>query len=325
MSNILISSAGRRVALVLAFKKELLKFTKEAKVFTADVNPEWSSACRVSDGYFRVPAIESGNYVSYLLDVCLNNNIKILIPTLDTELLILSKAKQLFLSNNIHIVVSDFDLISKCRDKRQTNILFKDLKIGTPNLIDKNNPSFPLFIKPYDGSLSKDIYLINCKEELADSLLNNPKLMFMEFINPKYFNEYTIDAYYDRNSNLKCLVPRRRIEVRGGEISKGITEKLNFYYILKEKLRFIDGAKGCLTIQVFIRKETEEILGIEINPRFGGGFPLSYASGANYPSYIILEYMMDELITFNENWIVNRVMLRFDSEIILDEDVFTKQ
>jgi carbamoyl-phosphate synthase large subunit len=181
-----------------------------------------------------------------------------------------------------------------------------------------------LFIKPYDGSLSKDIYLINCKEELTDSLLNNPKLMFMEYINPKDFHEYTIDAYYDKNSDLKCLVPRRRIEVRGGEISKGKTEKLEFYKILKDKLSFIKGAKGCLTIQFFIGKETEEIIGIEVNPRFGGGFPLSYASGANYPSYIILEYMMNEPITFNDNWIENRVMLRFDSDIILDQDDFIK-
>jgi carbamoyl-phosphate synthase large subunit len=181
-----------------------------------------------------------------------------------------------------------------------------------------------LFIKPYDGSLSKDIYLINCKEELTDSLLNNPKLMFMEYINPKDFNEYTIDAYYDKNSDLRCLVPRRRIEVRGGEISKGKTEKLNFYNILKDKLGFIKGAKGCLTIQFFIGKVAEEIIGIEINPRFGGGFPLSYASGANYPEYIILEYMMNEPIIFNDNWIENRVMLRFDSEVILDQDDFTK-
>ena len=67
-----------------------------------------------------------------------------------------------------------------------------------------------------------------------------------------------------------------------------------------------------------------EIIGIEINPRFGGGFPLSYASGANYPEYIILEYIMNQPITFNDNWIENRVMLRFDSEVILDQDDFTK-
>ena len=254
----------------------------------------------------------------------INEQIKIVIPTIDTELLVLADSKELFLLNKIQVIVSDFDLVSKCRDKRQTNFLFKDLKIDIPRSLDKENPSFPLFIKPYDGSLSKDIYIINSNEELTDPLLNNPKLMFMEYINPKNFHEYTIDAYYDKNSDLKCLVPRRRIEVRGGEISKGKTEKLEFYKILKDKLSFIKGAKGCITIQFFIGKETDEIIGIEINPRFGGGFPLSYASGANYPEYIILEYIMNQPITFNDNWIENRVMLRFDSEVILDQDDFTK-
>ena len=87
----------------------------------------------------------------------------------------------------------------------------------------------------------------------------------------------------------------------------------------------IPSQNGCLTIQFFIGKETEEIIGIEINPRFGGGFPLSYASGANYPEYIILEYILNDPITFNDNWIENRVMLRFDSEVILNKDDFAKK
>lgn len=324
MNNILITSAGRRAELVRAFQAELKKKFPFAKVYTAEANPEWSSACRISDEFFTIPRVDNENYINSILEICIQKNIKIVVPTIDTELLVLSNAKELFLLNNIQVIVSDSDLISKCRDKRLTNILFNDLNITIPKAVDKVNPSFPLFIKPYDGSLSKDIFLINSKEELTDSLLNNPKLMFMEYINSNDYNEYTIDAYYDKESILKCLVPRRRIEVRGGEISKGKTEKLNFYNILKNKLAFIKGAKGCLTIQFFIGKLTEDIIGIEINPRFGGGFPLSYASGANYPEYIISEYIMNEQITFNDNWIENRVMLRFDSEVFLDQHEFSK-
>lgn len=323
MNNILITSAGRRVELVRAFQTELKKKFPSSKVYTVESNPEWSSACRISDEFFTIPRVDHENYINSILEICVNKNIKVVIPTIDTELLVLSSAKEIFLLNNIHVVVSDFDLISKCRDKRLTNILFNDLNITIPKAVDKENLTFPLFIKPYDGSLSKDIYLINCKDELTDSLLNNPKLIFMEYISPKDFHEYTIDAYYDKSSNLRCLVPRRRIEVRGGEISKGITEKHNFYNILKDKLGSIKGAKGCLTIQFFIGKETEEIIGIEINPRFGGGFPLSYASGANYPEYIIREYIMSEPIDFNDNWVENRVMLRYDSQVILDQNDFT--
>jgi carbamoyl-phosphate synthase large subunit len=323
MNNILITSAGRRVSLTKAFKTEISKIDNNGKIYTTDANPEWSSACRISDGFFIVPPIESRDYINILLELCLKHKIKLIIPTIDSELLILSKAKELFLLNNIQIIISDFDFISKCRDKRLTNLLFNEIGINIPRAINKEDPSFPLFIKPYDGSLSKDIFLIKRKEELTDSLLNNPKLMYMEYINPTNFYEFTIDAYYDKNSDLKCLVPRRRIEVRGGEISKGRTEKLDFYDILKKRLKYINGAKGCITIQVFIGKVTGEIIGIEINPRFGGGFPLSYASGANYPGYIIQEYIMNDTIYFNDNWIENRVMLRFDSEVILDQNDFT--
>lgn len=321
--NILLTSAGRRVGLVRAFQAELKKKFPFSKVYTAEANPEWSSACRVSDGYFTIPRVDNENYINSILDLCKQNEIKIVVPTIDTELLVLSSAKNLFLLNNIQIIVSDFDFISTCRDKRLTNLLFNELGINIPRAINKENPSFPLFIKPYDGSLSKDIFLIKHKEELTDFLLNNPKLMYMEYINPTDFHEFTIDAYYDKNSDLKCLVPRRRIEVRGGEISKGKTEKGIFYDILKEKLNVISGAKGCLTIQVFVGKKNNEIIGIEINPRFGGGYPLSFASGANYPAYIIQEYMMNKSIEFYENWIENRVMLRYDAEVILDQDDFT--
>ena len=172
--NILITSAGRRVELVRAFQAELKKKFPLSKVYTAEANPDWSSACRVSDEYFKIPRVDDENYINSILELFNNRQIKIVIPTIDTELLVLSESKELFLLNKIQLVISDFDFIAKCRDKRQTNILFKNLNINIPRDIDKKNPSFPLFIKPYDGSLSKDIYLINCEEELTDSLLNNP-------------------------------------------------------------------------------------------------------------------------------------------------------
>jgi carbamoyl-phosphate synthase large subunit len=117
-------------------------------------------------------------------------------------------------------------------------------------------------------------------------------------------------------------VPRCRVEIRGGEISKGITEKNFFYNILVDKLNYIQGAIGCLTFQFFINQINNEIIGIEINPRFGGGYPLSYASGANYPNFIIQEYIFNNPINYFENWVENRVMLRYDSEIILDTNEF---
>ena len=101
MNNILITSAGRRVQLVRAFQSELKKIYPTSKVFTAEVNPEWSSACRISDSYFTIPRVDNNNYVNSIIELCIKNNIKVVIPTIDTELLVLSKSKELFLLNNI--------------------------------------------------------------------------------------------------------------------------------------------------------------------------------------------------------------------------------
>ncbi len=322
MNNILITSAGRRVGLVKAFKSELNKIFTESKVYTADFDPMWSSACRISDGFFAIPKINSQDYINVILNLCIKHGINVIIPTLDTELEIFSLSKGIFDLNNIKVIVSDFSLISKCRDKRKTTELFSKIGFKVPKIIDKDNPVFPLFIKPYDGSLSKDNYHIKNKEELSKNLLNNPKLMFMEYVDSLKFQEFSVDAYYDKNNFLKCLVPRNRVEIRGGEISKGRTEKNAFYNILKNKLNYIQGAIGCLTIQFFLGKDDNEIIGIEINPRFGGGFPLSYAAGANYPGYLIKEYLLNEPIPFFEDWYENIVMLRYDSEIILDQNDF---
>ncbi|MCM8525223.1 MAG: ATP-grasp domain-containing protein, partial [Lentisphaeraceae bacterium] len=126
----------------------------------------------------------------------------------------------------------------------------------------------------------------------------------------------SLDAYYDKDSHLKCLVPRERIETRAGEISKGQTCKKYFYQNFKKHFEYLEGARGCLTIQVFYDYKTDQLKGIEINPRFGGGYPLSYAAGANYPEWLIKEYLLNQPLDFYEGWKEDLVMLRYDASII---------
>lgn len=116
---------------------------------------------------------------------------------------------------------------------------------------------------------------------------------------------------------MKCIVPRKRIFVRSGEINKGVTHKNEIVSYLEKKLPFIKGAKGCLTMQFFLNNTTKRIVAIEINPRFGGGFPLSYLAGANFPKWIIEEYMLGNQISFFEGWENNLLMLRYDDEVLV--------
>lgn len=316
MHNILITSAGQRVSLVKFFQREIKSLNSENKVYTVDLNPDLAPACIISDGYKKVCRVTASDYIENLLSICQLWNIKLIIPTIDTELLTLAKHKKIFLDNGIIPVVSSLDFVEKCRDKRLINKFFNENNIDTPRTFNKNNLEFPLFVKPYDGSASKNSFLISDKTEITEHLLNDPKMMFLEYITSDY-EEFTIDAYYDRNNILKCIIPRRRISVRAGEINKGVTKKNELVDFIKTRLGKINGAIGCLTMQFFFNPETKRVIGIEINPRFGGGYPLSYLAGANFPKFIIDEYISNEEIQPFDNWEDNLLMLRYDNEVLV--------
>lgn len=317
MGNILITSAGQRVSLVRAFQKELKKYNNEAKVYTVDLNPVLAPACHVSDGYRKVSRASSEEYIEDLRIICKEWDIKMIIPTIDTELLALSKNKEIFDTMGIHAIVSDYSFIQACRDKRVINGFFVEKGIEIPREVSKDAPTFPLFIKPYDGSLSKDTFLISGEEDLTDYHFQNKKLMFMEYMDPDEYDEYTVDTYYDKHNELKCVVPRKRIWVRAGEVNKGLAEKNEIVEFVKEKLSVIKGAKGCLTMQFFLGKNNRRIVGIEINSRFGGGYPLSYLAGANFPKWLIDEYFENKNINYFDNWENNLLMLRYDDEVVV--------
>ncbi|MFI1743920.1 ATP-grasp domain-containing protein [Thalassobellus sediminis] len=318
--NILITSAGRRVSLVKAFKKELKKLVPFSNVFTVDYEPELSAACHVSDKSFSVPKAEDINYVDSLLSICIENNVKLIIPTIDTELLVLSDNKKMFLDKGINIIVSSVDFVLKCRDKRKIHNFFVKNNIQVAKEYSRSNYKFPLFLKPYDGSRSVDNFIIKRKEDLSSMHLENKKLMFLEYLDQTLYEEFTCDMYYDKNNKLKCVVPRKRIEIRDGEINKGITKKNIIIDFTKEHLSQINGAIGCLTVQFFKHKVNEKIIGIEINPRFGGGFPLTYLAGANYVKWILEEYLFDKKIEEQfDCWENNLLMLRYDKEVLVND------
>jgi carbamoyl-phosphate synthase large subunit len=325
MSNILITCAGKRVSLVRSFKTELKIVFSDSKVFASDSSPEKSAACRVSDGYFKVPPVTDGNYIEKLLQIALDNNIKLIIPTIDTELLILSQNVDILKRHNIDIVVSDYDNIKTLINKRLTNHFFEKLEINYAKEFDKNNFTLPLYIKPIDGSRSIDNHIVKQESDLTAYHFANEKLLFFEYLEHTAFTEYTIDMYFDRNNELKCFIPRERLEIRAGEVNKAITRRAWFIDKIASKFTHIPGLRGCISIQIFVSNDTNTIYGIEINPRFSGGFPLSYLAGANFPKWIIQEYLLGGTkIPYCDDWEENLMMLRYDDEILIHNYVEKK-
>ncbi|SDE76212.1 carbamoyl-phosphate synthase large subunit [Pricia antarctica] len=316
--NILISSAGRRVSLVRAFQKELQKVYPQAKVFASDANPQLSGACHVADGYFKVPKVTHPDYPDALIQQCKACDIQLLIPTIDAELLPMAINETLFAENGLKAVIASEGFVEKCRDKRQIHQFFESQKVAFAHEYAKDDYKLPLFIKPIDGSRSIDTYVIKDEAELTDYHFANDKLMFLEYLDHNCYDEFTCDLYYGKDHALKCVVPRKRLEVRDGEVYKALTVANTLVPYIKEKLGYIEGAVGCLTSQFFKHKTDDNIYGIEINPRFGGGFPLSYLSGANYPKWIIQEFLLDEKIDDQfDCWEKDLLMIRYDDEILV--------
>lgn len=313
--NIIITSAGQRVALVKDFQETLRRFFPGAKVFTTDMNSRLAPAAYVSDGCFEVLRVTDPEYIPQLIQLCKDNEIGMIVPTIDTELLVLAENKRLFEENGIAVSVSSLDFIRICRDKRNTGEFFEKHNIRVPKPIDKNNPTFPLFAKPYDGSLSTNLHYIKGAEELTGEILNDPKLLFMEYIDKEVYKEYTVDMYYGRDNKVKCIVPRERIKIRAGEINKGLTEKEPLTQYLLDRLETIEGCVGCICIQFFFNRDNGDVVGIEINPRFGGGYPQTYAAGGNYAELLIREYFLGEEVAYFDNWKDHLLMLRYDDAV----------
>ena len=117
-------------------------------------------------------------------------------------------------------------------------------------------------------------------------------------------------------------MPRERLEIRAGEINKGITRKNQIVDYLRQRMDYLPGVRGCICLQLFYHPETKDIVGIEINPRFGGGYPLSYHAKANYPMAIIDEYLLDKDLSYYDDWADNTLMLRYDKEIVVQDFSF---
>lgn len=102
--NVLLLSAGRRVELVQIFRGALTRHIPQAKVFATDLWPELSPACQIVDRAFRAPRVTEAEYINYLLDLCGQQSIGMLIPTIDTELNVLALNRERFEDIGVHKV-----------------------------------------------------------------------------------------------------------------------------------------------------------------------------------------------------------------------------
>lgn len=313
--NVLILSAGRRVELVNCFKAARDRLKIDGKVFVADMN-ETAPALQFADGKFILPRIGADGYIDAIIEICKKNKIMLLVPTIDTELEILAKNKAKIESDGCtRVLVSDFESVSICCDKIKTAEFFFNHGFGYPKVITKDDIKtksydFPLFIKPKDGSSSINAFTVKNEQELNFFLNYVPNPIVQECVNG---TEYTVDCLCDFDGKIITVVPRIRIATRSGEILKGKTDKNAAIINDVKRLLQAFGFIGQITVQCFLCDDGD-IKYIEINPRFGGGAPMSIMAGADSCENLY-RLLKGENLEYAENWENGVTISRFDNSV----------
>lgn len=315
MANILILSAGRRVSLVKGFQEAGAR--RGVGVVAADAAPELSAAAQVASRSFQLPRVSAADYADALFGLCQREDVKLVVPTIDTELPVLAALRSRFEAAGVTLLVCDGGLVAAFADKRLTADFFAARGLETAELYAVSAIRYPVFVKPYDGSLSAGAMLVRTEADMTAAILENPRNIFCEYIDHAEHAEFTCDLYFGGGGDLKCAVPRQRIEVRGGEVSKARTAKGDVEQIFFDKLGRIDGARGVLTVQLFRHNRTGRLIFNEVNARFGGGYPLTRHAGADYQAWLIDEYLFKAPPAVRRDWKDGVLMLRYDAEVIL--------
>ena len=318
--NILILSAGRRVELVQSFQKAAKRLNIKSNVVAGDCS-ETAPAIYFADRKAILPRINEDNYIDEIINVCNREGIRLVIPTIDTDLLLLSEERERIESESGAVVlISSTDVISICRDKINTQKFLEENEFKIPKMyseeeLDSGEIDFPLFIKPKSGSSSINTFKVNNIEELATyrSLIKEP--IVQDFMEGK---EFTVDVFLDFDGNLITVVPRLRMATRSGEISKG--KIIKDREIIEDIKRLVEVLKPIGHITVQLMKTNKGIEYIEINPRFGGGAPMSIQSGADSCENLY-RLLMGENLEYNENYRDNIMFFRFDNSICVDENL----
>lgn len=303
--NILFTCAGRRTYLLKYFKENL---TESDKIIATDMQLS-APALQVADVKLQVPAVYDPNYIDITLDICKKHKVNALISLNDLELPILANNKHLFEELGVKVIVSSPEVIDICFDKYKTAQWIESIGLKSPKTyirlddakkaLETGEISFPLFMKPRWGSGSIGLESISDMEDLdiyynilmkkikktilATASIGNEYILIQEKLTG---NEYGLDVMNDLDGNNVGVSVKQKLAMRSGETDKAITLDLPDVKKMGERIGKELRHIGNLDVDIMQRANGDYCI-LELNPRFGGGFPFSYEAGVNLPKAII--------------------------------------
>jgi carbamoyl-phosphate synthase large subunit len=315
--TVLFSSAGRRVELIRCFRADAAALGIDLSVLASDMRPPWSAACQEADACFEVPRCTAPDFVETLHGICARWEVDLVVPTIDPELDVLCRQVDAFRAIGTEVVIAAPAVVGLARDKLRTAEFLCANRIPAPRTVaaEAFDPhggdwSWPVLVKPRAGSSSIGVRRLDRPSAWpeAGSLEGNAVQERLEGA------EYTVNLFFDRGGALRCVIPHLRHEVRGGEVSKGITARHDALEAIGWSLgRLLPGARGPLCYQAIVDRAGRASV-FEINARFGGGYPLAHHAGATFARWLLEEAVGLEPTCHND-WRDGVRMLRYDAAL----------
>jgi carbamoyl-phosphate synthase large subunit len=316
---ILFTSAGRRVELARCFRQAATSLGWTCEVHACDLNPALSAACHDADYAFSVPRCDDADYIDILLEYCRTHAIRLLVPTIDPELMPLALARERFMASGTWVHVSGPATIAIARDKQKTIEVLGQAGVPVPRTAApadvRKAPegwSWPMFIKPSGGSASRGLGLIQSPSDILDDY---PEAMIVQELLKG--DEFTVNLYVDANGRLVTAIPHKRLSVRAGEVEKGATVFRRDIREIAEKLvAALPDPTGVMCFQLIDDVESGPRV-FEINARFGGGYPLADRAGGRFAESLLAR-VTGKAECANDEWRENVLMMRFDAAVYCD-------
>lgn len=307
MFNVLLSCAGRRNYLVQYFRAAL---AGRGQVFAADACPQ-APALHEADRAFVLPAVSAPDYLDRLLQLCSRENVRMIVTLNDYELPLLARQRERLHAVGTLPVVSSPEVIELCHDKWATFRRLKELGFEVPRTWNALEDaleasrcgvlSFPVVLKPRWGTGSIGVEFLESPEELvwawrlASKRLARSPLGVFSAAEPERSllvqerltgEEHGLDVVNDLEGRPAAVFARRKLAMRSGETDRAVIVEHPGLIQVGRRLGAALRHAGNLDCDVFVDRDgTARVL--ELNPRFGGGYPFSHAAGADVPAALI--------------------------------------
>jgi len=311
VAAVLFTCAGQRVDIVTAFREA------GATTVAADVD-QLAPALYHADHRALVPRVDDPFYIEALRNLVELHEVRLIVPLTDLDHLVLAQARESL--GGALVLVPGIETIERCSDKYRAHEFFAEQGIGSPpTWLPTELPGeirFPVLVKARKGFGSRHIYRADNATELDFFLRYTTSESMVQAL--CHGEEFSVDVFCDLDSRCLAAIPRTMIESKGGESIKGMTIKdadlIAFGVRVSEALPII----GPANVQCF-REPDGDLQVTDVNPRFGGGFPLPTAAGSRYPELALALAGGEQVEPRLGDFRAGVVMTRFFSEVILEE------